>query len=103
MSNTAPNPEDLEKRTKKLADLGKERPGTLVAVQYGYHGEFFVSVGFTNRETVSEDTITLDNGINEIPLHEHASNFMQVYIEEKHFTDYTVLDKKQEPKQRTKR
>ena len=95
MSNPAPKleaTEDLEKRAKRLADLAKERPGKLVAVQFGYSNETFVSVGFTNNNTVStlgdSGIITLYNGVNEISLRMPSNRLIEVYISTKQFRDY---------------
>jgi len=88
-----PRQEDLEKRTKRLDELAKEKPGTLVMVNWSYRNETFVSVGFTHIRTVCGDLISLHNSINELHLHIHPNNFMKTYIEKEDFIDYCHLKK----------
>ncbi len=56
MSNIAPKPEaqDLEQRMKRLVELRREKPSTLVAIRGNHNGSEYVTVGFTKKEELQE-------------------------------------------------
>ena len=83
---------DLEKRTQRLIELGKERSRTLVLITYGDgHGERFYAAGFTHINSIDDsDVISLYNNVNEIPQR-LSDHFLEIFVPTRHFIDYKIL------------